>query len=696
MSTNVQKLKNGKCFVWMNLIGFEQTDDDCGAQRFIDNAGFVPDGVCALLFHPDFVHCHRGMDEEYTLFPDNCSYYAVVRNLERERQPWTNHDLRNLCINLEKKGCGVYAGLMGCTLESLFHREWIEDHPEILTHYRGGVRANHCLLKRFADGTYYEDFFIDSLSRTLKDYHMKGVHLADCFSPNGGNICHGDFSTDLTEQFMAMTGCVLDDDIASKLGDDTASVEDERADWIWNNLREEWIEFMCTRWEQFYTKLCDRVHNIGCEVMTLGMYCTDPFETKYCLGADMSRISRAGVDYITENILPTGCFVQGDHTDYNFVRYMSIIPTMAAHVRESHLVTMLGLYDATEEWDILHHAPCLHDADLYTEMAYRLETSRGSQRCSEGYFLCLGDGISHSDWLNETKKYEIAMSTDAEKTISAVMLWSEHSFDGFLKEYIRTRRWTPFKLYYELGNAGARLGGCIRAEDIETYSGAVVVADFDMLSSDEQMKVASYDRGPLVIVVPADFDMTPFGISAAAQIQDPYTSYPLKAYIINVDIDNEQMQNVQSLLAEDDGTADIADISCLKDGGNPLAETLPFVKVSRGFTESLAYLINNLHEDIRCDKPYLAYRLKDGNIRMYIFNTNREKYTRAFVEMRPMVNDVRIVSDFPLLPVRYVDKATNKLYYDYEAEPENRQSFEVKIAPGSVTIVDIVICGGRG
>ena len=61
------------------------------AKDFINKTGFVPDGVCALMCHSDFFHQHRGMDEEYVLSPDNCSYNATPRNPERERQAWTNY-----------------------------------------------------------------------------------------------------------------------------------------------------------------------------------------------------------------------------------------------------------------------------------------------------------------------------------------------------------------------------------------------------------------------------------------------------------------------------------------------------------------------------------------------------------------------------------------------------------------------------
>jgi hypothetical protein len=82
--------------IWLQMLAFEKNDPDRGVARFLDRTGFIPDSVAALLFHPDFIHLHKGMDEEYELFPDNCSYRAVLRNTERYRQAWTNYELRDL------------------------------------------------------------------------------------------------------------------------------------------------------------------------------------------------------------------------------------------------------------------------------------------------------------------------------------------------------------------------------------------------------------------------------------------------------------------------------------------------------------------------------------------------------------------------------------------------------------------------
>ena len=124
-------MKNGTVTIWMNLTGFEKTDEDRGVERFLNGAGFVPEAITGLFCHSDFFHLHRGMDEEYVLPPDNCSYWGSPRNLERERQDWTNYDVKKLTSELHKRGIEFYASVFGTVTGNAYHREWITDHPEI-------------------------------------------------------------------------------------------------------------------------------------------------------------------------------------------------------------------------------------------------------------------------------------------------------------------------------------------------------------------------------------------------------------------------------------------------------------------------------------------------------------------------------------------------------------------------------------
>ena len=117
-------------------------------------------------------------------------------------------------------------------------------------------------LKRFADGSYYEDFFIDKLTKTLTDYDFAGLQVADGFCPSG--MTHNcDFSVDFVDQFLSYSKITPPKDIADSMTDDSIESIKLRNEWIFKNLRVEWIQFWNWRWESFFKKLCDAIHAAG-------------------------------------------------------------------------------------------------------------------------------------------------------------------------------------------------------------------------------------------------------------------------------------------------------------------------------------------------------------------------------------------------------------------------------------------------
>ncbi len=53
-------MKDGKVFIWMQLLGFNRDDEDRGAKRFLQQTGFVPDGAYRLyLYNDSDIKYHR-------------------------------------------------------------------------------------------------------------------------------------------------------------------------------------------------------------------------------------------------------------------------------------------------------------------------------------------------------------------------------------------------------------------------------------------------------------------------------------------------------------------------------------------------------------------------------------------------------------------------------------------------------------
>lgn len=683
--------------VWMQMFGFEKNDADHGAQRFLDQMGFTPESVHALFFHPDFFHLHRGMNEEYKLFKDNCSYRAVPRNTERERQDWTNYELRDLIANLKARGVDFYASIFGVYLDNIFHDEWLSDHQELRCARAHGDGSSIMCLKRFNNGTYYEDFFAKKLVETLVDYDLAGVHLADTFCPSA-HLYKSDYSSDMAEQFVDHTGLTYLKETL-RIGDDSLEAREVRQKYLWGNedMREAWIRFYEWRWEGFFKKICDAVHAVGKKVWILGMYCSDPFETEYVYGFDTRRVMDAGVDCITANILPSSVHHERHgYPDYFYKMHMAL-PLLRSQVKDNSIVTMLGVQDASEEFSVIDHMPVRLERDAY---AMTSVCGRGEKSCessTEGFFLCLGDGLSSRQWKFLKERMDIGFSADAEFSWSPMVYWSDEAEEKMLHEYVTTRRPTPHKQCTEIYKSGAPFGGAVRSDRFDKFEGLLFVPNFDMLSDAEKAQLAANKRA-WVGTAPAEFDLGAWGITPAFECRDNFSDYPLKAFAVGFDLSDEDKANIAELCSADDGTQSRGD-EPESEIHPPIAE-LPFRKLTQGFVDSCVVMLKAMmytEFNVSSSMPMMALRLKNGYDRLFLYNKYDDAYSSARVVSEEHIEDSAIVSAFPVLPIRFfADEEAENIFKkhglsDYEKAEENpiRKIFSVKLAPCGLTIIDI-------
>lgn len=671
--------------IWMQLLGFEKNDKDRGAARFLSQCGFLPDSVCALFFHPDFIHLHSGMKKEYHLFPDNCAYRAIPRNTERARQDWTNYDLRTLIAALKKQGVEFYAGIMGTYLSDMFHDEWLTDYPELRATSIRGPRNLMCL-KRFADGKYYEDFFAKKVVQVLTDYDLAGIHLSDGFCPSD-HLYKSDYSTDMVEQFTAHTGLTLPPAVAQTMGDDSPEAAKARQSYLWGEKRAEWIAFYEWRWERFFKKLCDACHAAGKKVWVLGMYCTDPFETRYIYGFDTKRVMDAGVDAITANILPSSVYLEAPEYPYYFHRMHLDLPLLRAQVGEHTVLSMVGVQDASEEWSVLAHTPTRLERDIYTMTAFSGGGRSGNHAAADGLFLCLGDGISRKDWDYLHERIQIGFSTDVQRSHSPMLLWSDTAADKMLAEYMATRRTTPHKQGFEVFRAGTPLGGAVRSELLDKLCCPLFVPNYDMLSDEERKMLAAYPH-PWVGTAPASYPL--LELSPTYVCQDWYSDLPLKAFVCGAELDSAQRAEIDELLSLEDHTPSRA-AEPEKEVHPPIAE-LPFAKLTDGFVRAVCILLQSCTYkvfSVSCDRPMLAVRLKNGKDRLFLFNPHSNGYVNAKLTSHRALKGAEVVSSYPVLPVKFFHEEAHESVYDFEESDTPKHKFKVKLSPDGVTVVDI-------
>jgi hypothetical protein len=96
---------------------------------------------------------------------------------------------------------------------------------------------------------------------------------------------------------------------------------------------------------------------------------------------------------------------------------------------------------------------------------------------------------------------------------------------------------------------------------------------------------------------------------------------------------------------------------------------------------------------ITCNHPVMIQKLADGVERLYIYNKYDNGYVTALVNSDRAIETADVASDFPVLPVKFVDAEDKSGYFDYEKASRARKCFQVKLAPDGVTVVDIKRAG---
>ena len=175
-------------------------------------------------------------------------------------------------------------------------------------------------------------------------------------------------------------------------------------------------------------------------------------------------------------------------------------------------------------------------------------------------------------------------------------------------------------------------------------------------------------------------------------MNDSYSAYPMKAFLIGKELSEETKEAVQKLLSEDDGKESlVGDLPNIAEPDYTLTEALIFQKLSEGFVKAICLILGDASESpFKLDKPSVIMGMPDGAYRLYIFNDSEDKYHRAFVISDRSVKNTRFISKYPILPPKFMDAPSSSLHHIYRADAKDT-SFQVKIQPGGVTIMDVYL-----
>ncbi len=493
-------------YVWIELIGFDNTLPDFGVEKLLKTMGFQPQAMLLLVTSADFVHMHKGMDEERKLDPFFCSYYGHPYNDERPRQDWTNYQLRELTQTLQSHGIAVYISIFDLIPEE--NGGFSTQYPEILLQYAldGQMHTLSAvyLTKRFQDGSYYEDYFLEKILETLRDYDFDGIHLADGICRPRIPIQNGDCS----------------DDMLSQAGIPIPPEGTDRCEYLASNYRKYWIEFCTKRWMSALEKLVKGIYDEGFKVVVNSSWTKDPMEAKYRYGVDYSLLADLPLEsMVVENGGPTLTILDdqanaGYHMSYEERKkvhhmFRAMLMCVSACVGDRlSLRPLFPVRDTMEQYDVIHHMPTMlqkHAAAMFAN--YRYCADGKTVPVFSGHTFCLGDGLSSDNWRFLRLCSDNAYIEDAKVLSGGTVLWSDERNKKELDALLAHRMPSTTKWIAELTYRGAMIGKIAHIDDLDAVTGPLIVPNPELMPEDELDRVRAYEGGEVVYLsapVPAE------------------------------------------------------------------------------------------------------------------------------------------------------------------------------------------------
>lgn len=695
-----------RMYLWTPLVGFDKNLPGYGAQEYLNKLGYVPDAVSLFVFNPDIVNLHEGMAREEMLPLTMSNYHGSIRNELREIQQWSNYELRGLCDELHRRGVKPLMGLMGVdngepkpvdlgafSPHCYSRQRFLRRHPELFACHPSGV-ANLNVLKRFADGGYYEDYFARKLAEALIDYHMAGVHLADAIMPQGPSAWCVDFSDDMFDQFRAFCPLQLPEEIVRPIADGDAAGLARRSAYIWARHRLAWLRFMAWRWERFMKTVCDALHARGLEVAANGFWCTEPFEAYYRYGVDYKALYRAGLDHLLLEDQASSVYVADALLDapYNMQKY-NLLPLLTrAFAPEGGLLGFSGVKDSTEEWSMLLHMPCALEREIYSLPSTFLLTRQGLRRSLDGFLVCLADGMTAGEWDWLRGRYDLSCKETPAEVLTPTLVFSDSHVYDFLPHYIATRRWSHFKQLHEFASRGGQVGAAVRIEDLDLARGALFVPNIDVLPPREVAAIAAYDRGPIIVTFLAASGFALPGRTPDCRYEDRYAQLPL--CVMAYDLGYFDARAVADCLARPDEGPELAGEPMLAAEPTYFTYDMTYQKVSDGFACACALLLRAAYRaPIGAEQAVqlLPMRMADGRYRLLLGNNWPLNYCRPVLKAARRIRRVRPYSQFPALPPKLIveDRALLVPADERAYEAHRITGFLHKIPPFGASIVDV-------
>ncbi len=468
-------------WIWIELIGFDKDCPDFAVGRLFANIGRAPDGVSLLISSCDFVNGHGPGSDERTLSPMCCSYEGHPCNEERRRQVWSGAELKGLIRTLQAYGTQVFLSFFnmfsyrdddGCEVVEPFGAA----HPELWECRRDGSSQKTLhMLKRFADGRLYEDFLATQLVAVLCDYGFDGVQLADGISSSRLTVQNGDYSDDIVGQFLQWGGLLPAGIIHAPYI--------ERANYIFERCRLQWLDFLSDRWAQFYDKVLLAAKRTGKKVIFNSCWARDPFEAYYRYGLDYRKLDISSADACMVEEVSACMSIYGeadqggfpnslhDRADWHY-EFWAMQLLLKKTMPDLPLYNLSSLKDTNEQWDVIRDAPTEYAKAVFRDNSLAVWQGGAFRPTLSGAFFCLADGLSSGEWKRVTDLWDRAELVSGFVPQGVLAVADRTALEKEVNLFLQTRVYPSHKLLACLLRLGVPIAGAAEPSEALTYKGA--------------------------------------------------------------------------------------------------------------------------------------------------------------------------------------------------------------------------------